>query len=97
MPSVAAGHGDVTLEGLAGPVSVNADRGGVKADDLTGGCMSDGRRRLAHAIAGDLTLQGELDDVSISNMQGRVEFDGDFFGDTDLAHLGACPLSFHPH
>ena len=36
VPSVTAGHGDVTLEGLAGPANVNADRGDVKADNITG-------------------------------------------------------------
>jgi DUF4097 and DUF4098 domain-containing protein YvlB len=96
VPSVTAGHGDVTLEGLAGPVSVNADRGDVKADNLTGGLhvrMGKGDFS-AHAIAGDLTLQGKLDDVSISDVQGRVALDGDFFGDTDLAHISA-PVHFH--
>jgi DUF4097 and DUF4098 domain-containing protein YvlB len=48
----------------------------------------------AHAISGDLALEGKLDDVSISDVQGRVALDGDFFGDTDLAHITA-PVHFH--
>jgi DUF4097 and DUF4098 domain-containing protein YvlB len=41
-----------------------------------------------------LTLQGRLDDVSISDVKGNVSLDGDFFGDTDLAHISA-PVHFH--
>ena len=48
----------------------------------------------ADAISGALTLQGRLDDVSISDVQGNVSLDGDFFGDTDLAHI-AAPVHFH--
>ena len=89
VPTVTAGHGDVTLEGLAGLANVNADRGDVKVDNIAGGVhvrMGKGDFS-AHAVAGNLALQGKLDDVSISDVQGRVALDGDFFGDTDLAHM----------
>jgi DUF4097 and DUF4098 domain-containing protein YvlB len=96
VPSVTAGHGDVTLEGLAGPANVNADRGDVKADNITGEVhvrMGKGDFS-AHAITGDLSLQGRLDDVSISDVQGKVGLEGDFFGDTNLAHI-ASAVHFH--
>jgi DUF4097 and DUF4098 domain-containing protein YvlB len=35
-----------------------------------------------------------MDDVSISDVHGRVALDGDFFGDTNLAHIPA-PVHFH--
>jgi DUF4097 and DUF4098 domain-containing protein YvlB len=96
VPTVTATHGDVTLEGLTGPANVNADRGDVKADNVGGGIharMGKGDFS-AHAIAGEVSLQGRLDDVSISEVQGRVALDGDFFGDTSLAHI-AAPVHFH--
>ena len=77
-----------------------ATAGDVKADNLTGGLhVTMGKGDFsAHAIGGDLTLQGRLDDVSISDVQGSVALDGDFFGDTDLAHIAvAGPFSFQPH
>jgi DUF4097 and DUF4098 domain-containing protein YvlB len=95
VPTVTANHGDVTLEGLAGPANVNADRGDVKADNVGGGIharMGKGDFS-AHGIAGDVSLQGRLDDVSISEVKGRVALDGDFFGDTSLAHI-AAPVHF---
>ena len=96
VPTVTAGHGKVTIEGLAGDATVAAIRGNVKVDNLGGGLqvrMSKGEFS-AHAISGALTLQGRLDDVSISDVQGHVALDGDFFGDTDLAHISA-PVHFH--
>jgi DUF4097 and DUF4098 domain-containing protein YvlB len=96
VPTVNAGHGDVTIEGLTGNATVAAIRGDVKVDNLTGALqvrMSKGEFS-AHTISGGLTLQGRLDDVSISDVQGNVSLDGDFFGDTDLAHI-AAPVHFH--
>jgi DUF4097 and DUF4098 domain-containing protein YvlB len=96
VPSVNAGHGDVTLERLSSPANVNADRGDVKADSIAGAL----RVRMgkgdfsAHAVSGDLTLQGRLDDVSVSDVSGRVALDGDFFGDTNVAHV-TQPVHFH--
>jgi hypothetical protein len=48
----------------------------------------------AHALAGELSLAGRLDDVSISEVRGRAALDGDFFGDTNLAHM-ASAVHFH--
>jgi Putative adhesin/Domain of unknown function (DUF5668) len=96
VPTVTAGHGDVTVEGLAGDATVTAIRGDVKVDNLGGGLqvhMSKGGF-TAHSVTGTLTLQGHLDDVSISDVRGKVSLDGDFFGDTDLAHI-AAPVHFH--
>jgi hypothetical protein len=96
MPTVTAGHGDVTIEGVAGDGKISADRGDVKVDNLGGGVqvhMGKGDF-TAHAVSGELALQGRLDDVSISEVQGKVALDGDFFGDTDLAHI-AAPVHFH--
>ncbi len=95
-PKISAGHGDVTLEGLAGPVDVAAERGDFKAHKITGGLhVRMGKGDFdAHAIDGEVALQGRLDDVSISDVQGRVALDGDFFGSSDLAHI-AGPVHFH--
>jgi DUF4097 and DUF4098 domain-containing protein YvlB len=96
VPTVTAGHGDVTIEGLPGMATVAADRGDVKIDNVAGNVhIKMGKGDFtAHAVAGDVALQGKLDDVSISDVQGRVALDGDFFGDTHLAHI---PSAVHFH
>ncbi len=96
IPKVTAGHGDVTLEGLVGDASVTAQQGDVKVDNVAGAIqvhMSKGQFN-AHGIKGDLALQGRMDDVSISEVQGRVALDGDFFGDTNLTNIPG-PVHFH--
>ena len=75
---------------------MNADRGDVKADNVTGEVhvrMGKGDFS-AHGINGNVSLQGRLDDVSISDVQGRVALDGDFFGDTNLADISSA-VHFH--
>jgi DUF4097 and DUF4098 domain-containing protein YvlB len=96
VPTVTAGHGDVTVEGLAGDSTVTAQHGDVKVDNLSGSIhvhMSKGEFN-AHTVSGDLSLDGRMDDVSISDVSGRVALDGDFFGDTSLARLSG-PVHFH--
>jgi DUF4097 and DUF4098 domain-containing protein YvlB len=96
VPTVTAGHGDVTFEGLAGDATVTAQHGDVKVDNIggtVGAHMSKGEFN-AHGVKGDLELDGRMDDVSISDVSGRVALDGDFFGDTSLARLSG-PVHFH--
>jgi DUF4097 and DUF4098 domain-containing protein YvlB len=96
LPAITAGHGDVTVEGLAGDSTVTAQHGDVKFDNVGGSArahMSKGEFN-AHGVKGDLELDGRMDDVSISDVSGRVALDGDFFGDTSLARL-AGPVHFH--
>jgi DUF4097 and DUF4098 domain-containing protein YvlB len=100
VPTVNAGHGDVTIESLPGTTGIaakiSADRGDVKVENLAGGVqvrMGKGDFN-AHAVSGDVSLQGKLDDVSISDVQGRVALDGDFFGDTHLSHV-VSGVHFH--
>jgi DUF4097 and DUF4098 domain-containing protein YvlB len=100
VPTVNAGHGDVTIESLPGTsgiaAKISADRGDVKVENITGGIQARmGKGDFnAHAVAGDVSLQGKLDDVSIADVQGRVALDGDFFGDTHLSHV-ASGVHFH--
>jgi DUF4097 and DUF4098 domain-containing protein YvlB len=93
---VTAGHGDVTVQGVKGPTTVNSSHGDVKLDGISGNVnahMSKGDFS-AHAIQGDLSLEGHVGDVTISDIQGKALLDGDFFGDTHLEHVGQS-VHFH--
>jgi len=59
VPTVTAGHGDVTIEGLPGMATVAADRGDVKIDNVAGNVhIKMGKGDFtAHAVAGDVALQ----------------------------------------
>jgi DUF4097 and DUF4098 domain-containing protein YvlB len=88
-------HGDVTVAGCRGAVNVNSGHGDVKFDDL--GSTAHARMSKgdfsAHAIQGDLSLDGRMEDVTISEIRGKALLQGDFFGDLHLEHI-AAPLHF---
>ena len=88
-PTINAGRGDVTVQDLSTPLTLNAGRGNVKLNNLKAAAEARlGRGDFsAHAITGDLSLRGRLNDVSISDVDGRAILDGDFFGDTHIAHV----------
>ena len=48
----------------------------------------------AHQIAGSVSIDGHLEDVTISDVTGSVALDGDFFGDTHLEQIGST-VHFH--
>ncbi|HEV2274153.1 MAG TPA: DUF4097 family beta strand repeat-containing protein, partial [Acidobacteriaceae bacterium] len=89
--NISAGRGDVTAEDLKTPLQVNAGRGDVKLNRLKSGADTRlGRGDFtASTITGDVSLRGRLDDVAISDVTGRVLLDGDFFGDTHIAHASS--------
>jgi DUF4097 and DUF4098 domain-containing protein YvlB len=87
--SISAGHGDVTVEDLNTPLKLNAGKGDVKLNNLKGTLdarMGDGDF-TAHSLAGDVSLRGRLEDVAITDIQGRTLLDGEFFGDTHIAQV----------
>ena len=89
VPTVTAKHGDVTLEGLAGPANVNADRGDVKADNVAGGspCAHGQRRFQRPRHHGRCVAPGPAGRCFHLRSAGQGGLDGDFFGDTNLAHI----------
>jgi hypothetical protein len=68
-----ASHGDITIEDVAGNATVTLRRGG----DFS-----------AHNIKGDVTLEGRVNDTSISDVSGLVVFNGESMGEASLQALG---------
>ncbi|HEY0760664.1 MAG TPA: DUF4097 family beta strand repeat-containing protein [Acidisarcina sp.] len=99
---ITAGHGDVTLEGLDGTANVTAKHGDVKFDGMGGSVTAHiGEARYtnrgdlsAHAVAGDVTVDGGLNDVTISEVKGKVLLNGEYFGDTHLEQVSGG-VHFH--
>lgn len=99
---VTAGHGDVTMEGLDGAANVTARHGDVKLDGMRSNVTAHlGQGRYsnrgdfsAHAIDGDITLDGAVNDLTISEVKGKVLLTGEYFGDTHLERI-AKGVHFH--
>ncbi|WP_446745475.1 DUF4097 family beta strand repeat-containing protein [Silvibacterium acidisoli] len=86
-----AGHGDVTVNGVANNVDVTSNHGDVKFDNVGG----DVHARMnhgdfsAHQVTGNATVDGHVDDVTLSEVKGQATLNGEFFGDTHLEQIGS--------
>jgi len=91
-----AGHGDLSIEGLKGEIHALASHGDIKLENLASTAHARMNRGnfSAHALAGDLNVEGRMDDVTLSEVRGKVLLDGDFFGDMHMEHIQA-PLHLH--
>jgi len=94
--SIAAGRGNVAVNGVNGTVSVDASRGDVTLNKVGGPCTArlSGGNFAAHALANTLHLSGRTEDADISDVSGKVTLEGAFLGDVSLAKI-AAPLSLH--
>ncbi len=94
--TINAGHGDISIDGLKGETYSTASHGDIKLENLAASAharMSKGDFS-AHGLAGDLMVEGRMDDVTLSELRGKVLLNGDFFGDMHMEHIQA-PLHMH--
>jgi DUF4097 and DUF4098 domain-containing protein YvlB len=96
--NVNAGKGDVSAAGLGGGISVSSAHGDMHLNSITGSVMvhfSNGRHDFsAHQIDGDLTADGNCNDLTLSDIKGRVSTSGQIFGDVHIENV-AGPVSVH--
>jgi DUF4097 and DUF4098 domain-containing protein YvlB len=96
--TVNAGKGDVTAAGLGGGISVSSANGDMHLNSITGSVMvhfSNGRHDFsAHQIDGDLTADGNCNDLTLSEIKGRVSTSGQIFGEVHIENVTG-PVSIH--
>ena len=86
---VATQHGDISVQGRDAEVKVSNSHGDVNLGQITGNSsvvMRKGSLTAAH-LKGDLSVDGRLDDTNISDVSGKLEMTGDYFGDMSLAGI----------
>jgi DUF4097 and DUF4098 domain-containing protein YvlB len=93
-----AGHGDVTAAGLGAGINITASHGDVQLSAIQGGVQvhfsSDRGNFSAHQITGDLMADGNCNDLTLSEIKGKVTQTGEIFGDV---HLESIDGSVHLH
>jgi DUF4097 and DUF4098 domain-containing protein YvlB len=96
--TVNAGKGDVTASGLGAGIDVTAGHGDTHLDTITGPVnahfSNDKHDFSAHQIDGDVTASGNCNDVTLSEIQGKISLDGELFGETHIENAGG-PISLH--
>jgi DUF4097 and DUF4098 domain-containing protein YvlB len=82
--TVDAGKGDVTASGLGAGIHVTL-HGDLRLNSMTGPVDAHFTRGShdfsAHDIQGDVTTNGDLSDITFSQINGKVEQNGEIFGD----------------
>jgi DUF4097 and DUF4098 domain-containing protein YvlB len=95
--TVETGKGDVTADGLSAGIKVTA-HGDVHLNSIAGlieARFSDGKHDFsAHDVQGDVTAGGDLNDLTLSEVKGKVNQSGEILGDVHLETIGG-PVHLH--
>ena len=95
--TVDAGKGDITAAGLGAGIIVTA-RGDVHLSEIAGAVVAhfSGSKHdfSAHNVQGDLTIDGNLDDITFSEIKGRVTQSGEIVGDLHMESITG-PIHMH--
>jgi DUF4097 and DUF4098 domain-containing protein YvlB len=96
--TVNASRGDVAAAGLGAGISIKTGHGDTHLNSIVGSVQvhfSNGRHDLsAHQVDGDLTADGDCNDLTLSEIKGRVSTSGQIFGEVHLENI-AGPVSVH--
>jgi DUF4097 and DUF4098 domain-containing protein YvlB len=86
--TVDAGHGDVTVAGLGSGLNLTASHGDVHLNSIDGSVQvhfPNGRHDFsAHQVNGDLTTDGDINDLTLSEIKGKVTQSGEILGDVHI-------------
>ena len=96
--TVNAGHGDVTAAGLGNGANLTAEHGDIHLNTITGSVQvhfsTDKGDFSAHQVTGDITADGRCNDLTLSEVKGRVALNGDIFGEVHMESLSG-PVHLH--
>jgi len=88
--SINSGKGDVTAAGLGAGINVAA-HGEVHLSAIAGSVQarfSDGNHDFsAHDVQGDLSVEGDLNDVTFSEIKGKITQNGGIVGDVHIENV----------
>jgi hypothetical protein len=86
-----AGRGDVNINEMSAPVSVSANHGDVEIKAVNAPVNlhvnDDDATLTLQSITGAVVIDGRGGDMDISEIQGDLSMQGDFFGSTHVQHV----------
>jgi DUF4097 and DUF4098 domain-containing protein YvlB len=95
--TVDAGKGDVTASGLGTGINVTA-HGDVHLSEIVGPVearFSNGKHDFsAHDIQGDVNAEGDVNDLTFSEIKGKVSQNGEILGDVHMESISG-PVHLH--
>lgn len=96
--TIDSGRGDVTVANLGAGATITSRHGDVHLSAIDGNVQahfsSDRGDFSAHQLNGDLTADGNFNDITCSEIKGKVTLNGEMFGDVHLENI-ASPIHLH--
>jgi DUF4097 and DUF4098 domain-containing protein YvlB len=96
--TINAGRGDVTAAGLGAGASITAQHGDVHLNTIAGSVQvhfsTDKGDFSAHQVDGDIAADGRCNDLTLSEVKGKIALNGDIFGEAHMENL-AGPIHLH--
>jgi DUF4097 and DUF4098 domain-containing protein YvlB len=96
--TVNAGRGDVTAANLGAGANITAAHGDIHLNSITGSVQvhfsTDKGDFSAHEVNGDITADGRCNDLTLSEIHGKIALNGDIFGEAHMENLGG-PVHLH--
>jgi DUF4097 and DUF4098 domain-containing protein YvlB len=93
-----AGRGDVTAAGLGNGGTFTAGHGDVRLSAINGTVQvhfsNDRGDFSAHQVNGDVLADGRCNDLTLSEVKGKVNVNGDIFGEAHMENLTG-PVHLH--
>jgi DUF4097 and DUF4098 domain-containing protein YvlB len=84
----------VTAANLSGGVNINSNHGDVHLSVIKGSVQvrfsTDKGDFSAHQIDGDLTAEGNCNDLTLSEITGKVTINGELFGDVHMENVNGA-------
>ncbi len=91
--TINAGHGDITAAGLGAGMHIDA-HGDVHLSSIVGSVeahFSGGKHDFsAHDVQGDLTTEGDCNDLTLSEIKGKVNQNGEILGDVHMENVSGA-------
>ena len=91
---VDAGRGDLTAAGLGAGINITASHGDVHLSAISGSVQvhsSTGKHDIsAHQVDGDLTIDGSCNDLTLSEIKGKVAQNGEILGDVHMENVSGA-------
>jgi DUF4097 and DUF4098 domain-containing protein YvlB len=92
--TVDAGHGDVTAAGLGAGLNLTTSHGDVHLNSITGSVevhFPNGHHDFsAHQVDGDLSSDGDINDLTLSEIKGKITQTGEILGDVHIENVGGA-------
>jgi DUF4097 and DUF4098 domain-containing protein YvlB len=96
--TIDSGKGDVTAAALGAGLTINTVHGDTHLNAISGPVQvhfSNSRHDFsAHQMDGDLITDGNCNDVTLSEVKGRVAINGEIFGEVHMENIGG-PINLH--